>query len=331
VRRDPDALRRAREEHEAAVERHVYWQYLFHRQWTALQAYCHARDIRLFGDLPIYVAPDSADVWAHQERFRLDDDGTPSVVAGVPPDYFSPEGQLWGNPIYRWDRMAERGFEWWTERLRRAFELFDVVRLDHFRGFDEYWCIPAAHNTAIEGSWEDGPGAAFFRAMEDEFGELPVVAEDLGIITDSVGTLRDTFEFPGMAVLQFAFGGDPDNDFLPHHHRRNLVAYTGTHDNNTIVGWWRKGLSDTEREFARAYLNLPDANPEGRVHRQAVRAMMASVADRVVTPVQDVIGLGSEGRLNTPGTMGDNWAWRVLPDQITEADQEWLAELTRLY
>nr|WP_279303825.1 4-alpha-glucanotransferase [Salinibacter ruber] len=331
VRRDPEALKRARDEHETAIERHVYWQYLFHRQWTALQAYCHARDIRLFGDLPIYVAPDSADVWAHQERFRLDDDGTPTSVAGVPPDYFSPEGQRWGNPLYRWDRMEEHDFAWWTERLRRAFELFDLVRLDHFRGFDEYWSIPAGHDTAIDGSWESGPGAAFFRAMEDEFGELPVVAEDLGIVTDSVGALRDTFDFPGMAVLQFAFGGGPDNDFLPHHHRRNQVAYTGTHDNNTIVGWWREDLSDKERNFAHSYLNLPDTNPDESVHRQALRAMMASVADRVVTPLQDVIGLGSEGRINTPGTMGDNWAWRFSPDQITEEDKEWLAELTHLY
>ena len=329
--RDPEALQRARDEHETAIDRHVYWQYLFHRQWTALQAYCRARDIRLFGDLPIYVARDSADVWAHQDLFHLDDDGAPTVVAGVPPDYFSPEGQRWGNPIYRWDRMAERGFEWWTERLRRAFGLFDLVRLDHFRGFDEYWAIPAQHDTAIDGSWEKGPGAAFFRAMENEFGDLPVVAEDLGIITDSVKSLRDTFEFPGMAVLQFAFSGGPDNDFLPHHHRRNLVAYTGTHDNNTLVGWWREDLSKKERKFVRSYLNLPDTNPDDSIHRQALRTVMASVADRVVTPLQDVIGLGSEGRINTPGTEGDNWTWRLRPGHVSDEDEALLAELTHLY
>ena len=183
----------------------------------------------------------------------------------------------------------------------------------------------------MDGAGESGPGAAVFRAMEDEFGELAGVAEDLGIVTDSVGALRDTFDFPGMAVLQFAFGGGPDNDFLPHHHRRNMVAYTGTHDNNTIVGWWRDDLSDKERNFAHSYLNLPDTNPDESVHRQALRAMMASVADRVVTPLQDVIGLGSEGRINTPGTMGDNWAWRFTPDQIAEEDETRLAQLTHLY
>ena len=331
VQREPDALARAREEHERAIDRHVFWQYLFHRQWSALQAYCHARDIRLFGDLPIYVAPDSADVWAHQELFHLDDDGTPSAVAGVPPDYFSPEGQRWGNPLYRWDRMAERDYEWWTERLRRAFGLFDLVRLDHFRGFDEYWAIPAKEDTAINGSWKDGPGADFFRTMEEEFGELPVVAEDLGIITDSVGELRDTFDFPGMAVLQFAFGGSPENKFLPHNHRRNLVAYTGTHDNNTIAGWWREGLSEQRKPFVQSYLNLPDENPGDAVHWHALRAVMASVAARVVTPLQDVIGLGSEGRINTPGTEENNWTWRFTADQISEEDEERLAEITHLY
>ena len=329
--RKPEALDRARKTHAAAIEKHIFWQYLFHRQWTALQAYCRARDIRLFGDLPIYVAHDSADVWAHQDLFHLDDEGEPSVVAGVPPDYFSPEGQLWGNPIYRWDRMQERGYRWWTERLRRAFELFDLVRLDHFRGLDEYWQIPADHSTAIDGEWKEGPGASFFKAMKDEFEELPVIAEDLGIITDSVKALRDTFEFPGMAVLQFAFGGSPDNEFLPHNHRRNLVVYTGTHDNNTTVGWWEEELSDEGKEFARSYLNLPEHEEDVDIHRSAVRAIIASVADRVVFPLQDVIGLGSEGRMNTPGTMDGNWAWRFTPEQLSEEDEEVLEELTHLY
>jgi 4-alpha-glucanotransferase len=327
---NPEALKRARDEHAETINKHIFWQYLFHRQWTALQAYCRARDIHIFGDLPIYVAPDSADVWAHQDLFRLDD-GEPSVVAGVPPDYFSPEGQRWGNPIYRWDRMEERGYQWWTERLRRAFELFDLLRLDHFRGFDEYWQIPADHSTAIKGEWTDGPGAAFFKAMEEEFGELPVVAEDLGTISDSVKALRDTFEFPGMAVLQFAFGGSPDNEFLPHNHRRNLVAYTGTHDNNTTVGWWQEELSDEGKDFARPYLNLPDNGRDEEIHRHAVRAIMASVADRVVIPLQDIIGLGSEARMNTPGTLDGNWEWRFTPDQISEEDEEFLKELTHLY
>lgn len=331
VRRDPDALKQAREDHAEAIEKHVFWQFLFHRQWTALQAYCHARDIRLFGDLPIYVAHDSADVWAHQDLFYLNNEGEPTVVAGVPPDYFSPEGQRWGNPIYRWERMKEHGYPWWTERLRRAFDLFDLVRLDHFRGFDEYWQIPAEHSTAIKGEWKTGPGAAFFKAMEDKLGDLPVVAEDLGVITDSVEALRDTFEFPGMAVLQFAFGGSPTNEFLPHNYRRNQVVYTGTHDNNTTVGWWKTELSDEEKDFAQSYLDLPPREQGEDIHRHAVRAIMASVADRVVIPLQDVLGLGGNARMNTPGTESDNWTWRFTPDQISDEDGEMLKELTHLY
>ncbi|MFB6230908.1 MAG: 4-alpha-glucanotransferase [Salinibacter sp.] len=329
--RDPGALDHARETHAEAIEMHMFWQFLFHRQWSALQSYCHAHDIRLFGDLPIYVAHDSADVWAHQDLFRLDENGEASVVAGVPPDYFSPEGQLWGTPIYRWSRMEDRGFRWWTERLRHTFERFDLVRLDHFRGFEQYWQVPAHHDTATEGEWKDGPGAAFFETMRDELGDLPIIAEDLGIITEAVEALRDTFAFPGMAVLQFAFEGNPANEFLPHNYRRNLVAYTGTHDNNTTVGWWRGELSDEGRDFARSYLDLPDGGGGQEIHRHAVRAVMASVADRAVIPLQDIIGLGSEGRMNTPGTTKDNWAWRFTPDQISDEDEETLKTLTYLY
>ena len=331
ARCEPTALQQAREEHAEAIQKHIFWQYLFHRQWTALQAYCRTRNIRLFGDLPIYVAHDSADVWAHQDLFHLDEAGEPRVVAGVPPDYFSPEGQRWGNPLYRWDRMKERGYPWWTERLRRAFDRFDLVRLDHFRGFDEYWQIPADQNTAIKGEWQSAPGAHFLGAMEAEFGTLPVVAEDLGIITDSVKNLRDQFDLPGMAVLQFAFGGNPDNDFLPHNYRRNLVAYTGTHDNDTTLGWWHEELSGEGRAFASSYLNLPDNTDDTDVPRHAVRALMASVADRVVIPLQDVLGLGSEARMNTPGTLDDNWTWRFTPDQLADEDANVLKTFTHLY
>ncbi len=328
-RRDPDALERAREEHADAVRRHVFWQYLFHRQWTALQSYCHARDIRLFGDLPIYVARDSADVWANQELFQLDDDGQPTVVAGVPPDYFSPEGQRWGNPIYRWDEMEANGYRWWKDRMRRTLERVDLVRLDHFRGFDAYWEIPAEEETAINGEWRDGPGVSFFDELKDELGELPVVAEDLGVITESVEDLRDELDLPGMAVLQFAFEDDPTNEFLPHNYRRNLVAYPGTHDNNTMLGWWTDDVSTAEeRDYARAYLNL---DGEGEVHEQALRALMASVADRVVTPLQDVLGLGSDARMNTPGRPKGNWQWRVTPEQVTDEAEELLETLTRIY
>ena len=328
--RDPEALERAREEHSDTVRRHIFWQYLFHRQWTALRSYCHARDIRLFGDIPIYVARDSADVWANQELFQLDDEGEPTVVAGVPPDYFSPEGQRWGNPIYRWDKMKDNGYRWWKNRMSRTLERVDLVRLDHFRGFDAYWEIPAEAETAVDGEWRDGPGAPFFEALADDLGELPVVAEDLGVITDSVEALRDQLDLPGMAVLQFAFETDPTNEFLPHNYRRNLVAYPGTHDNNTTVGWWNEDVSSTEvRNFAQEYLDLDDA--DGEVHEQALRALMASVADRVVVPLQDVLGLGAEARMNRPGRPKGNWEWRVTPDQVTDAAEERLEALTRVY
>jgi len=330
VRRDPEALMRAREEHADAIRMHVFWQYLFHRQWRALQSYCHARDIRLFGDLPIYVARDSADVWGNQELFQLEEDGSPSVVAGVPPDYFSPEGQRWGNPLYRWDRMADNGYQWWKDRMCRTLDRVDLVRLDHFRGFEAYWEIPADSETAVNGQWKDGPGASFFEALEAELGELPVVAEDLGIITDEVNDLRDQFDFPGMAVLQFAFENDPSNDFLPHNYQKNLVAYSGTHDNNTTVGWWNNELSLPEaRTYARDYLNLDASDAD--IHEQGLRYLMASVADRVVTPLQDVLGLGEEARMNNPGDPHGNWTWRVTPDQITDEAEERLSTLTRIY
>jgi 4-alpha-glucanotransferase len=329
ARRDPDALDRARDRHAEAVRRHVFWQYLFHRQWSALQSYCHARDIRLFGDLPIYVHHDSADVWAHQSLFRLDEDGEPTVVAGVPPDYFSPKGQLWGNPIYRWDRMRENGYRWWTKRMRHVLDRVDLLRLDHFRGFEAFWQVPAGADTAVNGTWADGPGRPFFDALEKELGSLPIVAEDLGVITDEVRELRDALGLPGMAVLQFAFGSGPDNEFLPHNFERNLVAYTGTHDNNTIVGWWNDETSTDDRSYARDYLDL-DAGAN-RVHERCLRTVMASVANRVVFPLQDVIGLGSEARMNVPGDARNNWRWRVTPDQISTEATERLRRLTRIY
>jgi 4-alpha-glucanotransferase len=330
ARRDPDALTQARETHADAVRMHVFWQYLFHRQWTALQSYCHARDIRLFGDLPIYVARDSADVWANQDLFHLDEDGRPSVVAGVPPDYFSTEGQRWGNPLYRWDEMRENGYQWWKNRMRHTLDRVDLVRLDHFRGFEAYWEIPADSETAINGQWRDGPGAHFFETLEEDLGDLPVVAEDLGVITDEVEALRDQFDFPGMAVLQFAFENDPTNKFLPHNYRQNLVAYPGTHDNNTTVGWWENELTLPEaRSYAREYLDL-DAS-DAAIHEKALRALMASIADRVVTPLQDVLGLGENARMNNPGEPNGNWTWRVTPDQVTDAAEERLSTLTRIY
>lgn len=329
VRRDPEALAQARDEHDSAVRRHSFWQFLFQRQWSAVQAYCHARDIRIFGDLPIYVAHDSADVWANQELFTLDADGEPTHVAGVPPDYFSPEGQRWGNPLYRWDRMRENDYAWWTRRMKRTLDRVDLVRLDHFRGFEAYWEIPAEEETAVNGTWRDGPGAEIFEVLHDALGKLPVIAEDLGVITDEVRALRDAFSFPGMAVLQFAFENDPSNDFLPHNYRRNLVAYTGTHDNNTLCGWWQNEVDGSDRSYAQRYLNLDRC--DGPIHDHCLRALMASVADRVVTPMQDVLGLGAEARMNTPGETGDNWRWRYTADQLDDAPLDRLRILTETF
>ncbi|MDX1419920.1 MAG: 4-alpha-glucanotransferase [Rubricoccaceae bacterium] len=325
ARRDPAALDAARREHADAVAGHRFAQFLFARQWEALRRYAHAHRVRLLGDLPIYVAHDSADVWAHPDRFLLDDDGQPVAVAGVPPDYFSETGQRWGNPLYRWDRMHEAGYRWWIDRLTRTLSLVDLVRLDHFRGFEAYWSVPAEEATAIHGTWVEGPGAPLFEALERVLGRpLPLVAEDLGTITPGVVTLMEHFGLPGMAVLQFAFGGDADNGFRPHNFRRGAVAYTGTHDNDTFRGWWEGGATPEERAIGRAYLG------PGEPHWAAIRAVATSVADTVVFPLQDVLGLGSEARMNTPGQDGGNWAWRVADGALTADHAERLALLTQV-
>ena len=327
--RDTDALEEARQTLDRERRMHAFWQHLFYRQWSALRAYCHTREIRLFGDLPIYVAHDSADVWAHQDLFHLDASGAPTVVAGVPPDAFSPTGQRWGTPIYDWDRMQDRGYRWWTRRMQHVLDRVDLVRLDHFRGFEAYWEIPAAEETAIHGEWVEGPGADLFETLADTLGDIPVVAEDLGVITDEVVALRDRFDFPGMAVLQFAFDGDPSSPYLPHNFTRNLVAYTGTHDNTTMRGWWNEDLSGSTRRFARDYLDLHP--PDAEIHSRSLRALLGSVANRVVTPLQDVLGLGAEARMNVPAEPEGNWTWRVTPDQVTDAATEHLTTLTRTF
>lgn len=333
--RDPSALMDAREQHREAVEQHEFAQFLFSRQWNSLRRYCGDRGILLFGDLPIYVAHDSADVWAHRDLFYLDGSGRSTVVAGVPPDYFSETGQRWGNPIYRWDLMHERGYSWWTRRFEKIFSLVDLVRLDHFRAFDGYWEIPASEDTAIHGRWVDGPGESLFQAIEDALGPLPLVAENLGMITPTVTDLMDAFGFPGMAVLQFAFGGDAHHAFLPHNYRPNVVAYTGTHDNDTIVGWWKSmekngaGSGPRATMLAREYLAL-DSDGE-QVHWSSVRALMASVATVVVSPLQDILGLGSEARMNVPGRSDGNWSWRYRDDQLTGSVRKKLKTLTAIY
>jgi 4-alpha-glucanotransferase len=329
--RDAEALDEARGEHARTVRKHKFWQYLFNRQWTDLHEYCARRDIRLFGDVPIYVAEDSADVWANQDLFQLDENGRPTVVAGVPPDDYSDTGQRWGNPLYRWDVMADRDYAWWRRRVAHILERVDFVRVDHFRGFASYWEIPAHESTAENGRWVDGPADDLFHALRDEIGTLPVVAEDLGLITPDVTALRDRFDFPGMAVLHFAFGNGPSSSYLPHNYRPNTVAYTGTHDNNTTHGWWNGDtLSPSARQFARDYLNLPpDEDPE--MHWQCIRFLMASVADRVIVPLQDVLGLGGGARMNNPGGGTDNWSWRYTDGALTDDIADRLTTLTRVY
>ena len=335
--RQPEAMRRSRRELAREVENRQVAQYLFFRQWAALRARCAALGVRVMGDVPIFVAHDSADVWAHPELFKLGADGRPLVQAGVPPDYFSATGQLWGNPIYRWDVMARDGFAWWTARFRSAFALFDQVRLDHFRGFEAHWEVPGGDQTAENGEWVKGPGRALFDALHRALGPLPIVAENLGVITPEVEALRERYRFPGMAVLQFAFGGDPlTNTFLPHHYTRDLVVYTGTHDNDTTAGWWSAGVGDTtrtsedvqaERDFALAYL----ASDGREIHWDFVRAALASVADTAIVPLQDVLGKGGEARMNVPSREHGNWCWRFRAGDLTDAHRDRLRTLAATY
>jgi 4-alpha-glucanotransferase len=335
--RRPEALEawRKKLKREIAVQR--FAQFLFHRQWTALRGACRERGIRIMGDIPIFVAHDSADVWTRPGLFRLDARGEPAFVAGVPPDYFSATGQLWGNPLYRWDVMAAEGYRWWVERLRAVLGLVDLVRLDHFRGFEAYWEVPGRDETAVRGRWVKGPGAALFEALRSALGELPIVAENLGVITPEVEAIRERFGFPGMAILQFAFGTDPQGQgFRPHNYTRQLVVYTGTHDNDTAQGWWGSGVGDStrsgadvaaERDFAAGYLDL-----DGReVHWAMIRTILASVADTAIAPLQDVLGLGSEARMNVPARPSGNWRWRFTWEQLDDALRERLRRLTVLY
>jgi 4-alpha-glucanotransferase len=291
------------------------------------------------GDLPIFVAHDSADVWGRQDLFRLDANGRPTVVAGVPPDYFSATGQLWGNPHYRWDVLARTGFTWWVERFRSLLALVDVIRIDHFRGFEASWEVRAGASTAIDGTWVKGPGAALFEEVRSALAleHLPFVAENLGVITPAVEALRHQFGFPGMAILQFAFGTDPQApDFKPHNYPRNLVVYTGTHDNDTTVGWWTGAIGHStrsdadianEHEQATRYLGL-----DGReMHWNFIRAVMASVADTAIVPAQDLLGLGSDARMNSPGTASGNWRWRLQPGQLTPDTMQRLGAMAEAY
>lgn len=304
-----------------------FQQFIFAKQWAALKSYAHELGIRIIGDLPIYVAFDSADTWSHPELFELDSKGYPTVVAGVPPDAFSATGQLWGNPLYRWDYHRETGYDWWMERLAQVFRLYDVVRIDHFRGFDEYWAVPYGDETAMGGEWRKGPGYDLFSVMKEKLGAQDIIAEDLGYLTQSVIKLVKKTGYPGMKVLQFAFGGDSTNAYLPHNYKNNAVVYTGTHDNDTMRGWFTSA-GQRERGFARKYVGIRSSQS---ATWDFIRMALRSVADTAIIPIQDYLDIGSSGRINTPSTLGGNWTWRLLPGQCTFELARRMRELAEIY
>lgn len=304
-----------------------YQQYLFASQWERLKKYANGKGIRIIGDIPIYVAFDSADAWANPELFQFDDDGLPTGVAGCPPDAFSATGQLWGNPLYRWDYHKKTGYAWWVQRIAHCYKLYDVVRIDHFRGFDEYYHIPYGDPTAEYGKWEKGPGYELFKVLKEKLGKMQVIAEDLGYLTPSVIKLVKKTGYPGMKVLQFAFDADSDSEYLPHNYTENSVVYTGTHDNDTTVGWFQS-MGRKDKNFARRYLNFKGNK---NVEWEFIRAALASVADTAIIPMQDYLGLGKEARINTPSTLGDNWKWRMQKGQAGEELAQRIYQLSKLY
>ena len=322
----PEAVKRARRELSPAIGEIAFGQFLFQRQWAGLKRYAHEKGIRIFGDLPIFSALDSADVWIHRDFFFLDEEGHPAEMAGVPPDYFSPTGQLWGNPVFRWDVLRAERYAWWIERLRATLRICDIVRLDHFRGYVHYWSVPAGHATAEVGRWMPGPGEELLERVRQEVGGLPFLAEDLGVITDDVVALRERFALPGMRVLQFAFGDDSTNPFLPHNFVTRAAVYTGTHDNDTTLGWYRS-LGESERDRVRRYLGRDDRD----IAWDFIRLAWSSVAETAICPLQDVLGLGSEARMNFPGHPTGNWTWRIREEDLRPEHAGRLRELTALY
>ncbi len=325
--RKPAAMEYYREKYAEEVMFYQFQQYLFAKQWSALKEYANQKRIQIIGDIPIYVAFDSADTWANPELFQLDDMLTPIAVAGCPPDAFSATGQLWGNPLYRWEYHKETGYAWWMKRIAYCYELYDVVRIDHFRGFDEYYSIPFADETAEFGHWEKGPGYDIFKAIKEKVGNKPVIAEDLGFLTESVIKLVKKTGYPGMKILQFAFDPREESDYLPHNYVANSIVYTGTHDNDTMLGWYNS-LSRRDKAFARKYLNI---RTNKDVQWEFIRAAMASVSETCVIPMQDYLGLGAEARINIPSTLGINWKWRMLSGQFTDELAQHILDMTKLY
>lgn len=335
--RKPEALENARRELDDEIFAQKFYQFAFFRQWNELKNYANEHDMRIVGDVPIFVALDSADVWCNPQEFKLNADGSPTVVAGVPPDYFSATGQLWGNPIYDWNTMRQNGFRWWIARIYATLQLFDVVRVDHFRGFAAAWEVPGGDETAVNGEWVNVPGKELFTAIKNALGKLPFWAEDLGVITPDVEELRDGFGFPGMRILQFAFGGAASNLDLPHNYIQNCVAYTGTHDNDTTVGWFHSHTGEgstrddssirREQNYCMQYLNTDGKE----IHWDMIRAVWASVADSAVAPMQDLLGLGNEARMNLPASTTGNWYWQARTGDFSDEIAARLRELTEIY
>ena len=325
ARREPESLEKWRQQLNAEIYYYKYVQFEFFRQWTELKRYANLRDIKIIGDIPIYVAHDSADVWSHREIFCLDEaSGEPALMAGVPPDYFSSTGQLWGNPVYNWEKLQANNFEWWVERFEAIFAYVDVTRIDHFRGFDAYWAVERGQETAMYGEWVKAPGTALLDLINQKFGDLPIIAEDLGLITPEVVALRDRYEFPGMKILQFAFGAGPGDPFLPFNYDRNCVVYTGTHDNDTTVGWFNQ-LSNYERDEVLRYLGCID--PQG-IHWSLIRMGWISIANMAIVPYQDLLGLGTDARMNFPGKPDGNWGWRYRPEALNREVGDRLKTMT---
>lgn len=326
VQRQPEALQKARQELQTQIESQQVLQWVFFKQWLSLKQYANSKGIKIIGDIPIFVAYDSADVWSNPELFFLDEKGQPTIVAGVPPDYFSATGQLWGNPLYRWDVLAKNGYNWWIRRLTMTLTQVDIVRLDHFRGFEDYWAVPVTDTTAINGRWEKGPSTAFFATVQREMGDLPIIAEDLGLISKRVARLRDSFNLPGMKILHFAFGSGASNPYLPHNFSRNVAVYTGSHDNDTTLGWF-KTAAEQEKSEALKYIGFES----GDICWDLIQLAFRSVANVAVIPFQDFLRLGSEARMNFPGKASGNWGWRVKKEAINSELAAEIFEITELY
>jgi len=329
---DPDIAQRKKKklnelkkQYKEEIKHEEWLQFEFFNQWFDLKRYANDKNIRVIGDIPIFVDHNSADVWANPGYFAVDKQGNRQLVAGVPPDYFSETGQLWGNPLYKWDALEKDGYSWWIERFDQMFNLFDAIRVDHFRGFEAFWQVPAEEKTAQKGDWVKGPGKKLFETIRKELGELPIIAEDLGFVTPEVIELRDYFQFPGMKILQFAFDSDPGNDFLPHNYNTNCVVYTGTHDNDTTIGWY-KTAPEAEKHRAREYTKSDGSE----INWELIRLGMLSVADQAIFPLQDFMNLDSEFRMNTPGTVGDNWEWRYTQQMLDGVDSNRIRSLIEM-